>query len=240
MKTLILGTCYIAAGNEGAQNYSGRVVRLWLDLALKLNPGCDILLVDACSPVDLSKLLGADREGLENVDVHVFDENVGHLNTTGRDGWGKAFCFGVEWAIDRGYEWLAYIDADIIFTKPVGPVIAKMERNGVSFAMPWAQNYGFMENGMMFLNVSMLKAIDFVGTYDWEHRNRGMPIPEMACEEILGDDLFCLPIRAFRDAHGMLTVNNVEHAFPYGMDAITHVRDMRVYEKFIAMKGIEL
>jgi len=244
MKTLIVGTCYIAAGTEGAQNYSGRVVRLWLDLAAKLNPDCDILLVDSFSPVDLAEILGFPRDDIDRpVTVHRFAENIGHLNTTGKDGWGRAFCFSVEYAIERGYDNLAYIDADIIFTLPVTPILEKMDRCGVLAASPPAQNYAFMENGIMFLDVPYLRAIDFVGQYDWPNRTRAQKldeIPEMVCERILQHDLFYLPIRAYRDANSILTVNNVEHAFPYGMDAITHVRDIRVYEKFIAMKGIEL
>lgn len=237
MRTLILGTCYIAAGNEGAQNYKSSVVKLWLDLAAKLNPGMDILLVDACSPVDLEQLLG---EVEADVTVHRFGENVGHLNTTGRDGWGRAFCFGVEYAIKHGYDYLAYIDADIIFTKPIRPILTNMYLHNMVAAMPPAINYAFWENGMMFLSVPYLKMTDFVALYDWENRTHDMPIPELACENLFGGSLFLLPIRAYRDTAGALSVNNIEHAFPYGMDALTHVRDFRVYQKFVAMKGIEL
>lgn len=242
MKTLILGTCYIAAATEGAQNYKGDVVRLWLDLAVKLNPDTDILLVDSRSPVNLSEVLGIPRDDVHGT-VHVFEENIGHLNTTGRDGWGRAFCWGVEYAIEHGYDYLAYIDADIIFTQSVWPTIEKMHLFDVKVAMPPALNYAFCENGIMFAEVNYLRATDFVARYDWPNRTRATAcaeIPEMVCERIFGDDLFLLPIRALRDSVGRLTVNNVEHAFPYGMDALTHVRDFRVYQKFVAMKGIEL
>lgn len=241
MKTLILGTCYISAAGEGAQNYGGQVVRLWLDLAAKLNPGADILLVDSRSPVELSAVLGLPRDDINGV-VHVFEDNIGHLNTTGADGWGRAFCWGVEYAIEHGYEFLAYIDADIIFTRPIAPIIEGMDRKGIYAAMPPAQNYAFAENGMMFLDVEYLRQSKFVEHYDWPNRTRTSDpaeIPEMVCERLFGDELFLLPIRAFRDTGGVLTVNNVEHAFPYGCDALTHVRDFRVYQKFVAMKGIE-
>lgn len=243
MKTLILGTCYISAGTEGAQNYKGDLVRLWLDVMLKLNPECDILIVDAHSPVDVFATLGGPREDGSRATVTVLDENIGHLNVSGRDGWGRAMSVGIQHAIDRRYEMLVYVDADIILARPVMPIIEKMARSGVKAAAPMDCMYRFLENGIMFLDVEYLRESRFVERYDWQNRTRSadpLEIPEMVCERLLEDVLFTLPLRTYRDDTNRLSVNNLAHMFPYGLDALTHVRDMAVYHRFIEMKGIQL
>jgi len=240
-KTLILGTSYISAGTEGAQNYGARVVKLWVDVALKLNPNAEVLIVDSASPGwDDRMILGDNRS---SVQVYQFSDNVGHLNTTGRDGWGRALSLGVETATEVGYDYIAYIDCDNILALPITPMIEKMRRTGVKVSIPWDTTYNFLENGIMLLDVQYLKESRFVERYDWENRTRSadpMEIPEMVCERLFKDELFVLPIRTFRDDLNRLTVNNIEHFFPYGIDALTHVRDFAVYERFLAMKGIEL
>lgn len=240
MKTLILGTCYIDPV-AGAQRYDGRMVRLWTQLAQHLNPDCDVLLIDSASPVDVFDAVGDHGPRTE---IMRLDDNVGHINTTGRDGWGRSFSIGVRKAIALGYESLAYIDADIIFTRPVGPIFEKMARVGVKVACPWDTTYGILENGLMFFSVPYLKESRLVERYDWDNRRRSdnpADIPEVVFEKLLEADLFTLPLRGLRDDHNRLTVNNIEHVFPYGgPDYLTHVRDFNVYLKALKMAGISL
>lgn len=238
MKTLIMGTSYVASGNEGAQGYGQRLVEMWADLAINLNPGTDMLVVDSASPVSPAKFLAS-----RPTDIFTFSDNIGHINTTSRDGWGRAFCKGVEIAIDRGYEYLAYMDVDIMLARPVGPIIEKMARSGVKAACPMDCQYNFLENGLMFLDVAYLRDSDFVRRYDWPSRTRSadaMEIPEMVFERLMEDVLFTLPLRTYRDDMKRITPNNIEHAFPYGIDAITHMASIECYERFLEMKGIKL
>lgn len=238
MKTLIMGTSYIAAGNEGAQGYGPKLVNLWARLTRHLNPDSDILIVDSASPVDVS-------EATAPVDLTVLQlgDNVGHINVSGRDGWGRAFCAGVKEAIDLKYDCIAYCDVDIIFARPVGPIIEKMAKFGVKAACPMDCQYSFLENGLMFLDVAYLRDSDFVGRYNWESRTRSadpMEIPEMVFERLMEDVLFTLPLRTYRDDMKRLTPNNIEHAFAYGIDAVTHLASIECYERFLEMKGIVL
>lgn len=234
MKTLILGTSYISAASEGAQNYGLRVVELWAKLMRHQNPDCDVLLIDSASPVSPANI--------PDIDVRVLSENVGHLNTTGRDGWGRSFTEGVAEAYFKGYEYTVYVDADIIMPTPVGPIVDRMKSSGVVAAIPMCMSYNFLENGVMFLDT--YTANEFAEAYDWESRKPSgdpMDIPEMVTEKLLADDLFTLPLRIFRDDQNRITVNNLEHMFPYGLpDGLTHCRDFAVYEKFLALKGIDL
>lgn len=234
MKTLILGTCYLSAGAEGAQNYGLRLVELWAKVMRKVNPDCDILLIDSASPVDPS--------GIDGILVHRLDDNVGHLNNGGMDGWGRSFTIGAMTAFDQKYAHVVYVDADIIMTAPVAPIVQKMARRGVKAAIPMCMSYHFLENGVMFLEAET--AYDFVRAYKWEDRKLSpnpIDIPEMITEKLLADELFTLPLRIWRDDGNVLTVNNLEHAFPYGLpDGLTHVRDFAVYQRFLELKGIKL
>lgn len=238
MKTLILGTSYVTDAGDGAQNYGSALVTLWADVMQKLNPGTDILIVDSASPIDPAVFLSG-----RSISVLQLENNIGHINISGRDGWGRAFCAGVQYAIEEGYDYVAYCDVDIILAKPVGPIIEKMAKYGVEAACPMDMQYNFLENGLMFLDVGYLKDSDFIARYDWKSRTRSadpMDIPEMVFERLMGDALFTLPIRTYRDDFKRITPNNIEHAFPYGIDAITHMASMEVYHRFLEMKGIEL
>lgn len=269
MKTLILGTSYISAAQEGAQNYGAKLAEMWARLARHLNPDCDILIVDSASPINPADVLrpigfieaqivadsdfphnfvisdGAEdpAERFRRNGVLRFPDNIGHINTTSRDGWGRAFCKGVEYAFDWGYDYIAYCDVDILFARPVGPIIEKMARSGVKASCPVDTQYAFLENGLMFLDVAYLRDSDFIGRYNWPSRTRSadpMEIPEMVFERLMEDVLFTLPLRTYRDDMKRITPNNIEHAFPYGIDAITHMASIECYERFLEMKGIKL
>ena len=258
MRTLILGTCYVSADKEGAQNYSSRIVELWAKLAIHLNPGVDILLVDSASPKspgEFLKPLGFDYWLIDGPGprpeqsprmVVSFQDNLGHINTTGIDGWGRALSWGIECAIRRRYDYIAYMDADIICTFPVGPIIDKMARSGVKAACPMDPSYQFLENGLMFMEVNYLAESKFVERYDWVSRKFSadrMEIPERVFEELMEDVIFTLPIRGLRNDRDAVTVNNLAGASPYaknGLDYITHCRDFELYNRLLEMNGIVL
>ena len=94
----------------------------------------------------------------------------------------------------------------------------------------------------MFLSVAYLRDSNFVSRYNWPSRVRSsdpMDIPEMVFEKLMADELFTLPIRTYRDDQGVLTAHNLEHLFPYGLDALTHTK-FEVYQRFLELKGIKL
>ena len=253
MRTLIFGTSYV--GDDGAQRYKARMVELWAKLAVHLNPEADILLVDSASKVDLGKLL--EPLGFRNYyDVQTghflrtpravfsFPDNIGHLNVNGRDGWGRAFCKGIQIAIAGCYDFACHLDADMIFTLPTQPVFEKMERSGVQVCEAWDTTYAFGETSILFFRPQYMERIKFIERYDWPSRVAPFMDPSMCperiCDEIWKDDLFTLPFRGLRDDFNRVTVNNIATAFPYGLDFLTHVKDFAVYERFLELKGIVL
>ena len=183
-------------------------------------------------------LVRLDHHGIAHL-----PDNIGHINVTGRDGWGRAFCAGVRLAIKFGYDYLAYCDADIICTQPVQPIIGKLHKAGVKAACPWDSTYNFPENGLMYLSVPYLRDSEFTRRYGWGDRTRTpdpLQIPEMVFERLMGDDLFILPMRGLRNDLDQLTVNNFQYRFPYGVDYLTHCKDFRLYEMLLQRKGIVL
>ena len=116
MKTLIFGTSYVS-GQKARYTYS-----LWADLVWRLNPGHDIWVIDSASPdIDV-------KPGINRLD---FVENIGHLQSNGKEGWGRAFCRGVDLAVEAGYDYVVHIECDVLFNRPVDETIRKMAANGV-------------------------------------------------------------------------------------------------------------
>ncbi|MEQ9399369.1 MAG: polyprenol monophosphomannose synthase [Longimicrobiales bacterium] len=73
-------------------------------LILEQDPILDVLVVDDASPDGTGAL--ADAMAAENGRVHV-------LHRQAKDGLGKAYLAGFRWGLDRGYEVLFEMDADI-------------------------------------------------------------------------------------------------------------------------------
>ena len=86
-----------------------------------------MLVVDSASP---------DMPSIEGLEVLQLGDNIGHLKLTGRDGWGRAFCAGLQRAIDGRYDWAVHIETDLLFARPVADVIGKMGSVGVDVAAP--------------------------------------------------------------------------------------------------------
>ena len=237
IRPLIFGTCYVDTVEKR------HVVTLWARLVTHLNPTVPVLLVDSASPFDPGRFLTEIPEIAARTDfsIHRFDDNIGHLSKGGRDGWGRAFCHGLDAA--RGIAThVAYIDADMLLARPVMPILKKMARTGVKIACPLDLAYLFVENGIVFAEVDYLRESEFILKYDW--RNSPVPesadsFPERRFEKIVEHDLFLLPLRGVRNDFDRVNVENVM-SWPYGLDFITHCKDARVYDRFLEVNGISL
>lgn len=224
MKTLIMGTSFIQ-GAAAAETF-----RIWAELTQRLNPGVDVLVVDSASPMELPYFPPPLK-------YMMLENNIGHLSRGGQDGWGRAFSAGVKYAIDKGYDWLANIECDVLFAKPVEEIFAKMTRANVKCCAPMAMPYPFTETGMSFWSVPYLKEIDLVGRYDWEHpKNNGL-LPEQRIDAICEDDMFALPLRGFRN-DTRWTTDQLQRMFASGIDWITH-SELPVLRRFLEMNGFE-
>ena len=209
MRVLIFGTMFADTKEKADLAY------LWIRLHEGLNRECDLLLVDSASPYPV------EVEGC----VLQLGDNIGHLSKGGKDGWGRAFCAGLRYAIKHQYDYVVHIEGDSLCSLNVMMVCSLMQTCGVRATgvpvrgMKRAEKH-WMETGLMFLDVGFIDYRRILETYNWqEYQYKQYPqTPEFWLRQILGDNL-CLHTgwKTIRDDRKILTVNNV-HQY----DWITH------------------
>ncbi|RUU23682.1 methyltransferase domain-containing protein [Mesorhizobium sp. M7A.T.Ca.TU.009.01.3.2] len=216
-RILVFGTIYVDTPEK--QKLAGQ----WEALHRKVNGwAVDLLLVDSASPVPLLEV----EEGAEK---YAFPDNIGHLARGGRDGWGRAFCKGLEMAIDGQYDYVVHIEGDSLFSKPVLPIIRKMMADGVKAASVPVEGTrrketGWAETGLMFFSVDYLWQTKFIERYDWWNRTKS-PTPEQVIFDLIGEDLSLLPLKAERGDRGQITAATapeldwITHCAPEALDA---------------------
>jgi hypothetical protein len=223
-RTLIIGTSYVQ-GAAAAETF-----RMWADLTRRMNPDCDMLVIDSNSPWMPTMLHGDPDLWFQQI-----GDNIGHLSRSGRDGWGRAFSQGIEYSIMKDYDWVVHIECDLLFARPVSEVIDRLVRNGVRAAAPMAIPYQFVETALMFLSVPYIKEIDLIGRYDWERPPANGLLPEQRIGAICAEAMFALPLRGFRNDMGV-TAAHLKRMFPQGIDWIHHA-ELMVLRKFLEMQS---
>lgn len=221
-RTLIVGTSYLH-GAAAAETF-----RLWAALTMKLNPGTDILVIDSASPMEHSYFPAPLK--------YLFlEDNIGHLARAGRDGWGRAFAAGVAHAITNEYDYLANIECDILFARPVEEIVTRMVRSGVRCCAPVAHPYQYTETGCSFWSVPYLRDSGLIERYDWEHPPNNGLLPEQRIDALCADDMFALVLRGIRNDQ-RFNADNIQAMFPHGIDWMTHA-DLPVLRRFLEMNG---
>ncbi len=231
-RTLILSTCFVASPSMRD------LIVMWAKLMDRLNPGMDILLIDSASPINPAKFLHVQgfREAEDGAwpskMVWSFPDNVGHLSRGGKDGWGRAFCKGIELAVAHGgYDYVAYMDADILCRKPVSDVIEQMASHQIKITCPLDFTYQFAENGLCFLDLEWMLESKFCERYDWQNP---VGLPEFRFEQLAGKEIWILPWRGLRNDHNRMTPQNLNG----NLDYITHCQDMKTYTRFLEINGL--
>jgi hypothetical protein len=228
MKTLIVGTSYV----EDEARFE--LFKLWYRLVKHLNPTTDLMVVDTPGLFDPRPWLPTEQE------IFRFDDNIGALSRGQRDGSGRGFCKGMEFAIERGYDYLVINEADFLFARPVDIYINRMHKAGVKVACTIATPYHFCEWGISFFDVKYLAETKFIERYGWE-KTPFYPLPEWRVENMTAEDLFLFPLRGIRNDQDQINVGNLANSFPYQPpDWITHCRDLAVYFQFLNINRISL
>lgn len=230
VRPLIYGTCYVDTPEKRA------AVILWANVARYLNPDIDILLIDSCSPFNPAHFLP------RNLDISIkrLDENVGHLSRGGRDGAVRSICEGMQWAIDNEYTHCVHWECDLLFARPVTPILKRMADSRVGVACGFDRNHQFCEFGISFYDVLYLIQNKFIEKYDWKNSpaaDRAENLPERRMENILGDGLWILPMRGLRNDFNQITRDNIRN-LNYGLDYLTHVGDNELFNIFMEMNKI--
>lgn len=250
MKTLIFGGVHIT--NERA----GNLMRTALALAEKLNPGVDFLLVDNGSPLDPRKFLDESwndtgfslRDGLiptigKGKTICRFTDSIGHFfwdadrDPPPKDGPGRGIMTALQVAMKSGYDRAVYMEPDCLFARPIEDGFKQMTKPiGFLPRTPW----GYLDNQVWwFADLKWLKEYDYVGKYDWPNRvgdRRGEPPGEVIHEQISGDHFDVLPFKGCRTSQVPVKAHNIRHAFPDGVDFITHA-DRDTFAAFLEMNG---
>lgn len=203
----------------------GQILKNWVKLALR-NKNCQCLIIDSKSPVEVDLTEVTSREC--HPKIKRFSDNIGHLARGGKDGWGRAFCYGLEEAIVNGYNYAVHIEGDSLFRLPIGPIVKQMEKNNVKVASILVKGtkrieIDWVETGLMFFNVNYLIESNFIGKYNWEDGSyKKYPnTPEAVIYKIIKNDLRIAPWQGMRDDCDQLTVQNLKGK---NLDWITHCK----------------
>jgi len=226
MRILIFGTVY--ADTEEKQ----RLAAQWCELHSK-NRDCTLMLVDSASPFSVERL-GAG--------VVQLGDNIGHLARTGQDGWGRAFCAGLERAIAWNYDYVVHIEGDSLFRHPVMKFCEFMEKQELRTFVTTVHGtkfveYDWIETGIMFFSVPYIKDSKFIERYNWpDGASKKYPhTPENVIWNMLhaDDALDVVPIQTIRDDRNQLTTSSVKHYC-----WITHTKP-EIYDAFVASTLVE-
>lgn len=239
-RVLIVGSTYVYDENMV------QLTTLWSRVTQYLNPDVDIILIDPASPFEPTQFLKWPLidDGHWNDKpiraVYRFPDNVGHLSRGGQDGSGRCFCKAFELAEQGGYDCMVFIEADILFFRPVMPIVNRMANNGTKVAALPMSQYNFPEFGVSFYDVKWAKDFDLVGKYNWE-KTQPWPIPEIRLMNLLQDWLMLLPLYGMRNDQNQLTVENLANCYPYGpISWLTHSQDFNLYLRAIVLNNIQL
>lgn len=222
------------------------LLRTWYNLSQKLNPGVDYLMVDSASPIcpmlhmgdgwNIHHLADDDDTPIQDCPKLFarFKDALGHPNydakATGAGSdraWMKIF----EIAIASQYDRLAYIEADVLFVRPIAEIFERMRKPNA--CAPMVYHGVFPETGLFFATPAHLERVGFVRKYNW--RGPCYPAGEYRAWNILYESLQLLPLKGernrFRTAYDQLD----EH-FPDGLDFLTHAY-MTTQAAFLAKYG---
>lgn len=226
---LVFATTYID-GPERAH-----LLDQWIELNKTLNPDCDLLIVDSLSPnLSEADLTGFVRGLGSHLMLKQFEDNIGHLSRRGRDGWGRAFTYGLQAAIDHDYAFVAHVEGDSLFRKPWGPIFEDMRKRNIKALSTPVRGMirdmpGWVETGLMAFSVPYLKTSALATRYDWPHRSVH-PTPEAVIRTLLGHDLTMATWKAWRGDKAQITHQNV---VSLDLDWITHCGgDVWAYDRF--------
>ena len=217
VRTLLFGTSYVDTEDRRW------LVDKWIRTTHRLNANCDILIVDSASPLPIDDL------GL--CSILQLGDNIGHLGSTGKDGWGRAFTAGLQRAADGLYDYVGLVDTDILFAFPATPIVAFMAENSINYATVRGDPYPWMEGGIVFMNVKWMRDTAFIAKYGWE-RMTSTEFPEYRLMDIAGNELYDLCLEGRRNDDGAITPENA-----HTVEWITHA-NRGVYEAFLKAQGM--
>lgn len=221
----------------------GRLMATAINLAERLNPDVDILLIDNDSLLPPENWLDWPRVPLnyagDPVDIPTpraiagFAESIGHFHydrhnaVAPKDGPSRAVMTGLRIAAHNGYDRLAYMESDSLCALP-------LEWGWKQMTKPVACNpripYGYLDWQVWWMQDVqwLVTSFDMPGKYDWPTQKPdwlGGVVGELQYEQILGEHLEVLPIRCGRGDAIDLKDGTMADRFEEVGDCITHVSE---------------
>lgn len=98
---------------------------------------------------------------------------------------GRAFCTGIANAIFNNYDYVAHIESDLLFKGNVSKIVDEMRERSYKVLSTKSWLYGWLETGLMFMNVHFLRDTHFIAKYNWKSLGR-KDYPELIVLQIFG------------------------------------------------------
>ena len=151
MKTLVISPTY----NEGKN------IESLVDQVLGPNPDYHLLIVDDNSPDGTAAIVKELQQNYPNLSLEV---------RPGKAGLGTAYLFGFKWALERGYEAIVQIDADLSHNpKDVPRLVSELQNYDLIIGSRYVE-------GVSVVNWPIRRLILSYGANMYSRTVTGMPI----------------------------------------------------------------
>ena len=151
MKTLIISPTYNERKN----------IKLFIDAVLNDNPDFNLLIVDDNSPDGTSDKVRELQSKFENLHLAVREKKL---------GLGTAYVFGFKWALDRKYDRIVQMDADLSHNPKDLPMMVKnLDDNDLVIGSRYIK-------GISVVNWPLRRLILSYGANTYSRMITGMPI----------------------------------------------------------------
>ena len=151
MKTLVISPTYNERKN----------IKIFIDAVLNGNPDFDLLIVDDNSPDGTSDKVRELQSEFENLHLEVREKKL---------GLGTAYIYGFKWALNRKYDRIVQMDADLSHNpKDLEMMVKNLENNDLVIGSRYI-------NGISVVNWPLRRLMLSYGANTYSRMITGMPI----------------------------------------------------------------
>ena len=151
MKTIVISPTFNERKN----------IKIFIDTVLIDNPDFDLLIVDDNSPDGTSDKVRELQSKYENLHLEVREKKL---------GLGTAYIFGFKWALDRNYDRIVQMDADLSHNpKDLAMMVKNLDNNDLVIGSRYI-------NGISVVNWPLRRLMLSYGANTYSRMITGMPI----------------------------------------------------------------
>ena len=151
MKTIVISPTFNERKN----------IKIFIDTVLIDNPDFDLLIVDDNSPDGTSEKVRELQSEFENLHLEVREKKL---------GLGTAYIFGFKWALNRGYDRVVQMDADLSHNpKDLAMMVKNLDDNDLVIGSRYIK-------GISVVNWPLRRLMLSYGANTYSRMITGMPI----------------------------------------------------------------